>query len=916
MVNLFIEGQLIDQYKDENVEIMSSVLDVYDITKNTGDYSNAFTVPTSKRNNKIFKHWYNASIDGGFDARTRVSGSIDIDGVPFKTGKWLLRGVKMIKGVADSYSINFFGETASLSEIAGDDTLNDLRFDSLNHAYDAATVTAGLTVGLFNNSIIYTPIAQKDFFYDNSLAPNDVGDFPTGATSADDTPDITSYNIAYNSSSKGTGLEWTDLRPSVRALDIVEAIERKYNGVYQESVISIIKEGTSNGNAILTLNGEEHLIYLRSAMNKAGVAFAIKEYINLSITGYTATSSTVFVTVTSETYGREITTSIVPNTYIGLTAGVKTTLGSANKGLSFTRDFFGTTEFERLYMWLNAEIAPVAIGNSATLVDWTTGNIYTDTTTNTTALKNIDGDNDCKWTIDIQVTPTDLSIPYSIRMIDQEQEDNDGTINQSPLVSGTHSLFHTLEMNDYRSYVPLGGGAWFASTEDTAFIDFEVVTSQSISFIAELTIKYIDNSGAETFSSTALASSQTVFAGVEVNKLLPDMKISEFLKSMMQMFKLVLIGEGDNKYYINTLDSFYAQGDRFDMTKYIDRSKYDVDRGEIISELKFNFEEPTTKGALKFLENNGVAYGDSEVRLTTPEGDALDGDTVDVKLPYENVVYNRLSNYTTLANTDIQVGTMLDLDGKAVLSEPLLHYATLIDISNSNSHIKFKGVTSSQRLDTDMWMPFSHFGVNEPVYSLLFESEISTYTYSKIKNTLYSRHYQDYITAIYNIKRRTIKHEAKLPIQMITRLSLNDIITIDGLDYRMNKYSYNLLTGITKLELINGFAKYNVTDLYIPEGITIGLNAETLYFNVPNISDYTITPVAQGSGTAFVTVSVEGTENNLVKIVVDEWSPTAPTGTPPSSGNPFRYVKIRYVNSSRGGATTEMLITQTPNNVL
>ena len=46
MVNLYIEGQLIDQYSDESVEIVSSVLDVQDLNKNTGDYSKSFTIPT------------------------------------------------------------------------------------------------------------------------------------------------------------------------------------------------------------------------------------------------------------------------------------------------------------------------------------------------------------------------------------------------------------------------------------------------------------------------------------------------------------------------------------------------------------------------------------------------------------------------------------------------------------------------------------------------------------------------------------------------------------------------------------------------------------------------------------------------------------------------------------------------------
>ena len=47
MVNLFINGELLDQYADESVDIVSSVLDVSDITKNTGDYSKSCLLYTS-----------------------------------------------------------------------------------------------------------------------------------------------------------------------------------------------------------------------------------------------------------------------------------------------------------------------------------------------------------------------------------------------------------------------------------------------------------------------------------------------------------------------------------------------------------------------------------------------------------------------------------------------------------------------------------------------------------------------------------------------------------------------------------------------------------------------------------------------------------------------------------------------------
>ena len=55
MVEIYIGNTKVDQYKDEAVTVVSSVLDVSDITKNTGDYSKTFSVPASKSNNLLFK---------------------------------------------------------------------------------------------------------------------------------------------------------------------------------------------------------------------------------------------------------------------------------------------------------------------------------------------------------------------------------------------------------------------------------------------------------------------------------------------------------------------------------------------------------------------------------------------------------------------------------------------------------------------------------------------------------------------------------------------------------------------------------------------------------------------------------------------------------------------------------------------
>ena len=58
-LQLYIEGQHVELYKDESVSLTQSIQDVTDIKKVFYEYSKTFSIPASKQNNKIFKHFYN-----------------------------------------------------------------------------------------------------------------------------------------------------------------------------------------------------------------------------------------------------------------------------------------------------------------------------------------------------------------------------------------------------------------------------------------------------------------------------------------------------------------------------------------------------------------------------------------------------------------------------------------------------------------------------------------------------------------------------------------------------------------------------------------------------------------------------------------------------------------------------------------
>ena len=84
------------------------------------------------------------------------------------------------------------------------------------------------------------------------------------------------------------------------------------------------------------------------------------------------------------------------------------------------------------------------------------------------------------------------------------------------------------------------------------------------------------------------------------------------------MFKLVAIPKNDGSIYINTLDSYYAQGQRYDATKYIDFAKFDVDRGELLKTyMHFEFEDPSTILNMEFKKRaaDGQGYGASLVNV-------------------------------------------------------------------------------------------------------------------------------------------------------------------------------------------------------------------------------------------------------------------------------------------------------------
>jgi len=215
-VQLYIQDTRVDLFQDETISITDSIQNISDISKVFTPFSKQFNLPASSTNNKLFKHYYNFDITGGFDARFRVDARIEINHVPFKTGQIRLDGVGMKENHPHTYKVVFFGKPSDLKDIFGDEELNSL--NSLS-TYDFDYSQIQNTGGAFNTGIQSNLTAATNLQNRNVVIPAIfVKDYYTYDTNSTNKLSNVSFNnvLKYN------------LKPAIKLKRIIEGIQTQY----------------------------------------------------------------------------------------------------------------------------------------------------------------------------------------------------------------------------------------------------------------------------------------------------------------------------------------------------------------------------------------------------------------------------------------------------------------------------------------------------------------------------------------------------------------------------------------------------------------------------------------------------------------------------------------------------------------
>jgi hypothetical protein len=302
-IQLYIEGNRMDMFKDESVSLTQTIQNVKDIAKVFTNFTKTFSLPASKGNNKVFEHYYNYDIVDGFDARVKKNSTIELNYLPFEKGKIKLEGVDMKNNKPYAYRITFFGNTVDLKDVLGDDTLQALGWlDNFKKPYSSAGIYTGLVSGydITVDSISYTKaliaplITHTTRLYYDSV--NHTAEYP----------DPAGGNLYVDTEGHHHGVYYGELKYALRLHLIIKAIEEQYSEI----------EFTTD--FFNTSNDAYYGLYMwlhrkKGDVNDPNQVLQFEEYVEF---GLDSTMTNVIaageeITVTGHTTGNKLTTTLI-----------------------------------------------------------------------------------------------------------------------------------------------------------------------------------------------------------------------------------------------------------------------------------------------------------------------------------------------------------------------------------------------------------------------------------------------------------------------------------------------------------------------------------------------------------------------------------------------------------------------------
>lgn len=214
--------QRLELFGGDAVNITDSIKNAKDPAKLFTTFSQQFTVPASKVNNKVFRHYYNYNIDpsepfNAFDARRKTDARLEINNIPFKGGRLSLDGVDLRNNKPYAYRVTFYGGIVDLKDVLREDKLPSLPALDIDKPYNATAIHAALIdADAEDGTHIPLITVGQDLYYNSAVNSEQSGNLY--------------YNAAVNQ-----GVKHDQLKYAIKITKIIEAIETKYSQITFDS---------------------------------------------------------------------------------------------------------------------------------------------------------------------------------------------------------------------------------------------------------------------------------------------------------------------------------------------------------------------------------------------------------------------------------------------------------------------------------------------------------------------------------------------------------------------------------------------------------------------------------------------------------------------------------------------------------
>ena len=843
-----------------NITLKDSIKKAKDVGKVFTTYTNPFTLPASKRNNTIFKRFSSNKVYEGFDPRRKYDARIQLNGVDFKKGYIKLNVVNMQNNMPLSYSIQFFGELASVKDILSDGNLRQLNgLSNFEFPYTPEVVRLGFEEG-FDVSIDVDAGIPANFRLELTNGVETAGNVLLTLDDIQYTIPVPAGGPAYvttaifNYMFQIPNLGWNFFKESYNGYMNAINFTNGQNGFSPDLLFDTnnVDYLTANVQIITNGNSDPTEDQVTITPNTAGkFKFPLLshtrgfEYSDDNGFHQLQTPDQIELNEAIPLAQRLNMYDLKPAIRVeDIFQGIED-----NYPIVFNKDWmFGSEDgsipaspIKDMYLWLHNRKGYAGYLNSdgdPSLFEWERIARYNGNGPAQGEWQLVDnGYNDERpysyigqiskyWDGDFRVYGMagqgDVTLDVWIMKESGGQYEDyhfqaTGTGNEDEIICSFH-----FPQDTYPSAGQYNGQGWYIKTKltcDTAILEITPklnVVSHSIRY-TPLIQTHLPN----TFSSDSESDFTSIKTIENLNAagLMPDYKCIDFLSDLFKLYNLVAYEQiqidGSYKIMIESYDNFMNKGVKYDITKYIDISKSTVERISPFAIVDYTFEEPSTFLAINQAENTGDSFGNSAFNVSNfSEGLSgsnsllFDGGTYEVKPKLEKVMYERINTRPLKRQTPIQWGWMVG-DQTTNLPEPVKGKPLYMFINRKQiggSPLSNENQFSIRWADNEVsYYANIPSNVNEDrTQTLHFNAELEEY-YPEAgvnENSLFNNFHVNYIKGIYSEYSKKIKVDAFLPPLIFSKLRLNDTIIVDNTDYFIDEMDINITTSKVKFSLL------------------------------------------------------------------------------------------------------------------